>query len=58
MKKYTDSEIVVLNNEKYRVYLKNVPVREGRNGEAKTITRAFVKKIRKRSKNPKSAGSS
>ena len=49
MKKYIDSEIVVLDNEKYTVYLKQVPVRKGKNGETKTIIRAFVKKLRKRS---------
>ncbi len=45
MKKYIASEIVILNNEKYIVYLKQVPVRKGKNGENNTIIRAFVKKI-------------
>jgi len=40
MKKYIDSEIVVLNNEKYIVYLKQVPVSGG-----KETIRAFVRKI-------------
>ena len=52
MKKYIDSEIVELNNEKYRVYLKQIPVRKGKNGEINTIVRPFVKKI-KRGKKPK-----
>ncbi len=43
MKKYIDSEIVVLNNEKYLVYLKSVPVRG-----KKEIIRAFVKKLRRK----------
>lgn len=47
MKKYIDSEIVILNNEKYIVYLKQVPVRESKEGEIKTIIRAFVKKAGK-----------
>ena len=47
MKKYIDSEIVVLNNEKYLVYLKQVPVRKGKNGETNTAVRPFVKKIKK-----------
>ena len=47
MKKYIDSEIVVLDNEKYTVYLKQVPVRKGKNGETKTIIRAFVKRLKK-----------
>ena len=50
MKKYIDSEIVVLDNEEYRVYLKQVPVSGG-----KVTVRAFVKKIRKK---PKSTGNS
>ena len=48
MKKYIDSEIVILNNQKYLVYLKQVPVRG-----KKEIIRAFVKKLgrgKKRSK--------
>ncbi len=45
MKKYIDSEIVILNNEKYLVYLKQVPVRKGKNGEINTAVRPFVKKI-------------
>ena len=45
MKKYIDSEIVVLENEKYIVYLKQVPVREGKKGEINTTIRAFVKKM-------------
>ena len=40
MKKYIDSEIVILNNENYRVYLKQVPVSGG-----KQTVRAFVKKL-------------
>ena len=48
MKKYIDSEIVVLNNEKYMVYLKSVPVRKGKNGEINTAIKAFVKRLRKR----------
>ncbi len=53
MKKYIDSEIVVLNNEKYRVYLKQVPVRKGKNGEINTIVRAFVKKLGRAKKRAK-----
>ena len=56
MKKYIDSEIVVLDNEEYRVYLKQVPVRKGKNGETHTAVRPFVKKIR--GKKPKNARSS
>ena len=56
MKKYIDSEIVILNNEKYLVYLKQVPVRKGKNGEINTIVRPFVKKLR--GKKPKNARSS
>ena len=48
MKKYIDSEIVVLNNEKYLVYLKQVPVRKGKNGEINTIVRAFVKRLKRK----------
>ena len=48
MKKYIDSEIVVLNNEKYLVYLKQVPVRKGKNGETNTIVRAFVKRLKRK----------
>ena len=40
MKKYIDSKIVVLDNEKYMVYLKQVPVSGG-----KETIRAFVKKL-------------
>jgi len=47
MKKYIDSEIVMLNDERYIVYLKQVPVRKGKNGETKTIIRAFVKRLKK-----------
>ena len=43
MKKYIDSQIVELNNEKYLVYLKSVPVRKTKEGR-KEIIRAFVKK--------------
>ncbi len=45
MKKYIDSEIVVLNNEKYLVYLKRATVRESKDREIKTIIRAFVKQL-------------
>ena len=45
MKKYMDSEIVVLNNDKYLVYPKQVPVRKGKKGEINTAIKAFVKKI-------------
>ena len=48
MKKYIDSEIVVLNNEKYLVYLKSVPVRESKDRKTKTIIRVFVKKLGKK----------
>ena len=50
MKKYIDSEVVVLDNEEYRVYLKQVPVSGG-----KETIRAFVKKIRKNPKRPRSS---
>ena len=53
MKKYIDSEIVVLDNEKYLVYLKQVPVRKGKNGETNTIVRPFVKKIGRAKKRTK-----
>ena len=56
MKKYIDSEIVMLNNEKYIVYLKQVPVRKGKNGETNIAIKAFVKKIGR--KIPKGARSS
>ena len=46
MKKCIDSKIVVSNNEKYLVYLKQVPVRETKNGR-KEIIRAFVKRQKK-----------
>ena len=45
MKKYIDSEIVMLDNEKYLVYLKQIPVRKGKNGENNTAIKAFVKKV-------------
>ena len=48
MKKYIDSKIVELNNEKYIVYLKQVPVRKGKNGEINTAIRAFVKKLKRK----------
>ena len=48
MKKYIDSEIVMLNNEKYIVYLKQVPVSGG-----KETIRAFVRKIGRTKKHTK-----
>ena len=48
MKKYIDSKIVVLNNEKYIVYLKQVTVREGKNGEINTAIKAFVKRLKRK----------
>ena len=48
MKKYIDSEIVMLNNEKYIVYLKQVPVRKGKNGEINTAIKAFVKRLKRK----------
>jgi len=53
MKKYIDSEIVVLENEKYIVYLKQVPVREGKEGKINTAIRAFVRKIKRGKKRSK-----
>ncbi len=54
MKKYIDSEIVMLNNEKYIVYLKEVATKIAKGGKPEATTiRAFVKKIgrgKKRSK--------
>ena len=47
MKKYIDSEIVVLNNEKYLVYLKQVPVRKGKEGKINTAIKAFVKRLKR-----------
>ena len=47
MKKYIDSEIIILNNQKYLVYLKSVPVRETKQGR-KEIVRAFVKKLKRK----------
>jgi len=47
MKNCIDSKIVVLNNEKYLVYLKSVPVKESREGR-KEIIRAFVKRLRRK----------
>ena len=46
MKKYIDSEIVVLDNEKYIVYLKQVPVSGG-----KETIRAFVRKMGRKKRN-------
>jgi len=44
--KKLDSKIVVLNSQKYRVYLKRVMVRSSREGKNGTTIRAFVKKIK------------
>lgn len=40
-----DSKIIVLNGQKYIVYLKRVNVKLNKAGENKTVVKAFVKKI-------------
>ena len=40
-----DSKIVVLNNQKYLVYLKRVGVKVSKEGNHQTMVRAFVKKL-------------
>ena len=42
-----DSKIVVLNNEKYLVYLKRVMVKANKERKNGTAIRAFVKKVEK-----------
>ncbi len=54
MKKYIDSEIVILNNQKYLVYLKEVATKIAKGGKAEATTiRAFVKKIGRAKKDGK-----
>ncbi len=42
-----DSEIVILNNEKYLVYLKRVKVKARKNRKGETKIKAFVRKVDK-----------
>lgn len=54
MKKYIDSEIVILNNQKYLVYLKEVATKIAKGGKPEATTiRAFVKKMRRGKKHNK-----